>query len=131
MVPMTLNRLRLYYVLLVLLDQWLWMAPALAAAVPLPVRVLAACLRLLLLVLAVAPPRFRLAQVRALRLISAYAFVTGAVFAFCARAGLAGEHTFWLSLTTPEACTDAYALSAFSVVVLALNAIILPRTRWL
>lgn len=130
MVPMTLRRLRLYYVLLVLVDQWLWGAPALAAAVPLPVSVLAAGLRLLLLALAVAPPRFRLAQVRALRLISAYAFVTGIGFAWSARAGLTGGHS-WLRLTTPEACNDAYTLSVVSIVVLAVNAFLLPRTRWL
>lgn len=128
---MTLNALRLYYGLLVLADQALWSLTPLSLAV-MPWAVwLADGLRVALLLVAVLPRRFRLVQVRALRWISLWAFLQGACAAWSARAGFGGQDTAWLVVISPKACEAAFLLAVGCVTVLIVNAVLLPRTRWL
>lgn len=128
---MTLTALRLYYGLLVIADQALWSLTPLSLAVIPWAAWLADGVRLALLVLALLPRRFRHLQVRALRWISLWAFVQGVCAAWSASSGFGGQDTLWLVVIAPKACEAAFLLAVGCVTVLSINAVLLPRTRWL
>lgn len=126
---MTLNRLRGCYVALVLADQALWHFTALSVDTAVPVQAVALLFRLTLLVVALLPPRFRLAQVRAARWVANYAFLAGFWAAWLGHSTSAGKEVFSMATPTPALSDAAYAMSLFMLVVLIVSAVLLPRVR--
>lgn len=133
---MTLNRLRLYYVTLVLADHLVWFGLSLASGLVWQVSAVLEVPRVLLFGLALLPARFRLWQVRAIRWVSGLYFLTGAAAAWlahvCTDADTAVALYGLLAVHAEPAAVgqSAWLLSVYAVLVLIVNARMIPRLRY-
>lgn len=136
---MTLHRLRLYYGALVLADHVVWVGLSQAFGLSLTFGLVwqvsagLELLRLFFCGLALLPARFRLYQIRAIRWVSAYYFLLGVSAAWLAHTSATGNAFDLLvpAANTAAVAQSAWLLSVYAVLVLLVNARMIPRLHYL